>query len=76
VGESIGRGVAVWLAISIAGVLDGAIVGLGAGGALQLLINPSMKISKNEVFMRSSPIVEPQQSVIRIILYGGDFADP
>ena len=62
--------------ITIAGTLDTAIVGLGAGGALQLLINPAIKISQSKVFMCSPLVFEPQQIASRIILYGGDFADP
>jgi hypothetical protein len=34
-------------------MFDGASVGVDGGGALQLLINPAMKISKSEVFMSS-----------------------
>jgi hypothetical protein len=60
VGESIGRAVAVGAMISIVGVLDIAIVGLGAGGATQPQIIPAMKIDKSEIFMSSSLVIEPQ----------------
>jgi hypothetical protein len=76
VGETIGRAVTVGPMISITGVLDTLIVGTGAGGATQLLINPALKISISKVFISSPLIVEPQQFLMRIILYGGTFADP
>jgi hypothetical protein len=76
VGETIEGAVAVGLMISIAGVFGTAIVGPGAGGATQPPINPAMKIDTSEIFMSSSLVIEPQQSLIRIILYGGNFADP
>jgi hypothetical protein len=58
-GEALGRVVAVGFTISIAGVLDAAIVGPDAGCTPQPPISPAMKISQSEVFMSSSLVVEP-----------------
>jgi hypothetical protein len=67
--------VAVGSTISSAGALDATIVGPGAGGIPQPLISPAVKISKSEVFMSSSLVVESKLTPIRIILYRNGFAD-
>jgi hypothetical protein len=67
-GEPIGSTAAVEPAIAIGEVRDATIVGLGTGGALQLPIDPAMRISQSEIF--TSPPLSLKRSNPPFVLSG------